>query len=203
MRLRSRSERKAVRKYDDLDYHDHQQDELRQRTPKPVDSSLCYRGRVVEYNPNLRPAVFPTIPLDQEVEERWEGGEDGVEAVPSLTAQSTYQPLIVENDRSNQGPELSRQSFDFSAFKHFDMFASTSMNDRWSRDLDRNLKMSPVRTPSPKSLKRSNGPENKVYVQNLKLLDKFSDRTETDWNIADMETSDEDEVERSSDNPKV
>lgn len=53
--------------------------------------------------------------------------------------------------------------------------------------------MSPPRTPSP--LIRSCSPTSNVEMRNRSLVAKFNARTDYDWNIAEMETSDEDEPE--------
>ena len=195
MKLRTASERRTTQKYDNTDIHDRHQDEVLQRisTPQLLDPRLCYRGPVIEHNPNLRPAAFPTIPLDQDIEDSEVRIESG------LPLPSPLDPPLVKNARNDERLQES-QSFDFAHFKDPEMFAATSIDDRWSRDLGKNLRDSQLRTPSPKTLKRSNGPERKIYMQNMKILDKFSRRTEMDWNIAEMATS-EDEAE--THHPKV
>lgn len=196
MRLRTASERRTTQKYDDTDIHDRHQDEVLQRISPPqlLDPRLCYRGPVIEHNPNLRPAAFPTIPLDQEI-------EDCEVRVEPLPLPSPLNQPLVKNVRNADRLLDSSQPFDFAGFKDPEMFAATSIDDRWSRDLGKNLRDSQLRTPSPKTLKRSNGPENKIYMQNMKILDRFSRRTEMDWNIAEMATS-EDEAEETH-HPKV
>ena len=181
---------RPVHKYDDIDYHDYHQDEVGQRTSPLALDRQAYRGRVIEYNPNLRPAVFPTIPLDEEV------SDSATECVnqPSQYSPLSYQQNQYEKSDSERRADTVHQSFDFSSFRDPQMFATVTTNDRWSHELDKDLMTLPSRTPSPKSSK-SNGSGNKIYVQNLKLMEKLDKRTEMDWNIAEMETSEEDEVE--------
>lgn len=200
MRLRTPSERRTTQKYDDTDIHDHHQDEVLQRisTPQLVNPRLQYRGLVTEFNPNLRPAAFPTIPLDQEIEDSEVRVEPGLPQPSPLTNQRH----LLKNARNDERRPDSSHPFDFAPFKDPEMFAATSIDDRWSRDLGKNLRNSQLRTPSPKTLKKSNGPENRIYMQNMKILDRFRRRTEMDWNIAEMVTS-EDEAEEMQHHPKV
>ena len=116
-----RSSIKTPQKYDDLDYQDHNQDEVHQRTPHPEKKMIAYIGPIVEFNPNLRPAVFPTIPLDQVVdEEAWQRSKLG----------HTQPHTASANGRSNQALQRPFRPFDLSSFNHPQMFASTSPSGR-------------------------------------------------------------------------
>ncbi|KAL8782592.1 MAG: hypothetical protein Q9195_009615 [Heterodermia aff. obscurata] len=192
MQLRDRDGLKTPQRYDNLEYQDRHQNEERQHHDEPETSNDVYRGPVIQYNPHLRPAVFPTIPLDQEVDESlFTSSEIKLQNAPSPRRATQYpQPEDITN--SSQSDASSHTLLGDPA-----MFSITSTDDRWSRELNRDLNTSPARTTSPKmsSAKPAVGIGSKIWNDNMKKLDLLSKRTETDWNIAEMETSEEDEAE--------
>ena len=163
-----RSSTYAPQKYDDLDFHDHNQDRVRERTPVKMTGQYC--GPVVAYNPNLRPAIFPTIPLDHEADE-----DANVHVLSGQSGRTPQSPrpddAILHSStsaigRSNPGPGSPSQSefFDFASFRDPQMFLSTP-NSGWApHERSRSLIMTPPRSPSPTG---DNGPGNKVYMENL------------------------------------
>ena len=198
MRLRDRGTLKTPQRYDNVDYQDRNLNEARQHSAESEsDAQLRYTGPVIQYNPNLRPAVFPTIPLDQEVDESL--FTSSVVNVQNATAQhpqpaaQTPQPEDVGNGRQS---DTSSQTLRGSPLSDSEMATSTYTDDRWSRELNRGLNTPPLRPSSPKMpAKPTAGIGSKVWNENMKKLDMLYKRTETDWNIAEMETSDEDEAE--------
>ena len=116
-----RSSIKTPQKYDDLDYQDHNQEEVHQRTPHPEKKMIAYTGRIIEYNPNIRPAVFPTIPLDQEVDE---------DAWQRSKYSHSQRHAVSGNGSSNPASQRPSRSFDLSSFNHPQMFASTPPSGR-------------------------------------------------------------------------
>ena len=123
-----RSSIKTPQKYDDLDYQDHNQEEVHQRTPHPEKKIIAYTGPIVEYNPNLRPAVFPTIPLDQEIdEEAWQRSK-----------YSHIQRHAASGiGRSNSTSQRPSRPFDLSSFNHPQIFAITPPSDLLPLELNR------------------------------------------------------------------
>lgn len=197
MRLRSNSALRTPQRYDNADYQDRHQNEVRQHTVEP-EASDVYRGRVIPYNPNLRPAVFPTIPLDQEVDESLFTPSEVNKNAPSQPPQRATKLSHAEIESGHQS-DTSSHTLRFSPSSDPEMFAFASTDDRWSRELNKDLNTSPLRASSPKMLpKNSVGMGSKVWNENMKKLDTLAKRTETDWNIAEMETSEEDEAEESN-----
>ena len=203
MKLRSGSALRTPQRYDDADYQDRHQNEVRQHTVES-EASDVYRGPVIEFNPNLRPAVFPTIPLDQEVDESLFTASEVSQNAPAQRATKPSQPDVESGYQS----DTSSHTLRFSPSSDPEMFAFTSTDDRWSRELNKEVNTSPLRPSSPKMLPKTTvGTGSKVWNENMKKLDALAKRTETDWNIAEMETSEEDEAEESKaqaqHNPKV
>ena len=44
--------------------------------------------------------------------------------------------------------------------------------------------------------RQGNGPANPVWASNMGIIDKMANRTDEDWLLAEMETSDEEEIVR-------
>lgn len=55
------------------------------------------------------------------------------------------------------------------------------------------LKKSSQETDEIQGGRWSNGPNNPVYMSNMKVMEELGERTEEDWFMAEMETSDEEE----------
>ena len=189
MNLRKSIKRRTF--YDDRDYHDPNLSGcILPAAPKPV--KLAYKGKVVEFNPQLRPAVFPTISLGQVVEEPTIKEPRPPESSESSTSNPKTQPSTLSTTFHNQvqavDPLHDRPDSGDSAFDVSNMYTSLD-KAMWSR----RLTMSLGQTPSPTREMSSNGPENPVFAHNMKLMDKWSKRTDEDWAAVEMETSDEDE----------
>ena len=196
MRLRDRDALKTPQRYDNVDYEDRHLNEARQQSGEP-ESLNAYRGPVIEYNPNLRPAVFPTIPLDQEVDESlFTPPEVNLQNAPLQHPQRATRTSQPEDVGSSHQSDASSHTLRASPSSDSEMFSFSSTDDRWSRELNRDINTSPLGPSSPKMpAKPDVGIGSKVWNDNMKKLDKLSKRTETDWNIAEMETSEEDEAE--------
>ena len=192
--------------YDDKDYRDPHQDEVYRAPPKPA-KKPAYQGQVVEYNPDLRPAVFPTIPIGQVVREPVEEVETRIdcESLPTspiplesraqltsstdaptdaanlltLTSQNTSQPA----DQPEQPSQASRSAFDVSG-----MFTSLDHKE-WAQ----RLAFPPGRSPSPDRRTSASCMDNPVFARNMGLMEKLSQRTDEEWVEAEMATSEEEE----------
>ena len=199
MGLRDRGAIKSPQRYDNENYEDCHVNGVRRGAHK---EELVYRGPVIEYNPNLRPAVFPTIPLDQEVDESLFTAVAVNQDAPSVSQQLQRDPQTPQPDVGNGHQSVSSHTLSshtalgFPSPTSLEMFILPSTDDRWSRELNRDLNTPPLRTSSPNMLaKPIAGIGSKVWSENMRNLDKFYKRTEADWNIAGMETSEEDEAE--------
>ena len=208
MRLRDRDALKTPQRYDNVDYEDRHLSEGRQQSGEP-ESLNAYRGPVIEYNPNLRPAVFPTIPLDQEVDESlFTPTEVNLQNAPSQHPQRATQIPQPDDIWIAHQSDTSSHTLRASPSRNSEMYTFLSTDDRWSRELNRDINTSPHRASSPKMpAKPDVGIGSRVWNANMKKLDKLSRMTETDWNVAEMETSEEDEAEetktKAQHNPKV
>lgn len=188
MNLRKKIKRRTF--YDDQDYHDPNQAEVYRAPPKPVKSA--YTGKVIEFNPQLRPAVFPTIPLAQVVEE-----PKNEASGPDLSESPNTEPINQLSRITSPTPDTPVQSVDSLPEQPdqresvFDVSSMSTSIDKvvWARKLT----MPPERTPSPTYRTRSNRPENPVFENNMALMEKLSERTDEEWAAAEMATSDEDE----------
>lgn len=122
----------------------------------------------VEYNPSLRPAAFPTL--------------DRVQIVPSKQDNAT------EASSTKSGQQA----------------ATISIPERTLSQTNTAKSRTPIRTEprtghmpasavEDENRAASNCHQNPVYASNLQLSQMWSQRTEHDWNIQEMETSDEEE----------
>lgn len=181
--------------YDDKDYHDPNLDQVRR--PPPKSTKPTYTGQVIEYNPNLRPAVFPTIPLDQEVKEPAEetsaldSSNEGQDA--GATPQPSTPPPDTANTLSHHPPSrcLSADSeHEESAFDMSSMYTSADQLE-WSG----RLRMPLGRSSSPERVMGCNGLGNPTFAKNWKRMVKLGRRTDQEMIEAEMATSDEDASE--------
>ena len=189
--------------YDDKDYRDPHQDEVHRPTPQPS-KEPTYKGEVIEFNPNLRPAAFPTIPLNQVIEESVkEGGTHVGEArqtLPSWSKQrASFIPPTNAGDLPNSIPSNNSQSYPVQQpsqeSRSFDVSSMFTLLDH--KEWSQKLANSPSRSRSRSSGRRvgASRPENSTYARNLNLMDKFDKRTDEEWVEAEMATSDEEECE--------
>lgn len=168
MELRKSSSRKAPRRYED-----ELEEEHGQPSSVRVARHNAYRGKVIEYNPQLPAAAFPTL---------------NPGTLPPENQQRSN-----ANPAAKQRKETQTRS---SLFSHHDPSTSSLQQD--------SLQISPQAMPATlqqpgmafgasNSLHTSdNGPGNPVWEKNMAQMALFGNRTEEDWNIAEMESSDED-----------
>ena len=188
MNLRKNIKRRTF--YDDQDYHDPNQAEVYRTPPKPT--KQAYTGKVIEVNPRQRPAVFPTNPIGQVVEEPKKGASESdlsespnlkpIHQLSTITSPAPGTPVQFV-DTLHEQPDHRESAFDVSS-----MYTSVDQA-MWAR----RLTISPERTPSPTYRIGSNRTENPVFANNMALMEKLSKRTDEEWAAAEMATSDEDE----------
>lgn len=156
MELRKSSSRKAPRRYED-----ELEEEHGQPSSVRVARHNAYRGRVVEYNPQLPPAAFPTLDAG---------------ASPPKQRKETQIPS--------------------SSFSHRDPSTSSLQQDSLqipSQAMQATLEQPRMAFATSNSLHTSdNGPGNPIWEKNMARMALLGERTEEDWNIAEMESSDED-----------
>ncbi|KAL8761384.1 MAG: hypothetical protein Q9184_002479 [Pyrenodesmia sp. 2 TL-2023] len=168
MELRKSSSRKAPRRYvDELEEEHGQPSSVR------VAHHNAYRGRVIEYNPQLPPAAFPTL---------------NAGASPPKDQQGSNVNVPAKQRKETQIPS--------SAFFYHDPSALSLQQDGLqiaSQAMPATLQQPSMALGTSNSLYTSdNGPGNSVWERNMAQMARLGKRTEEDWNIAEMESSDED-----------
>jgi hypothetical protein len=186
--------------YDDQDFRDPHQDEVYRAPPTPT-KQPAYQGQVVKYNPRLRPAAFPTIPLGlvvvQTGKEVTTHSVSEPQAIPltrpevTVRANRSSGALKVPISQSQNAPQsdnaLQCQPGDSEfAFDVSDMFTSIDQKE-WS------WRLSPARSPSLERQVSACDVENPLYTKNMALMERLSKWTDEEWAEAEMATSDEEE----------
>ncbi len=214
MQTRGRESIRAPKKYDGLVAHDNSEEEIYQPTLAQR-RSLAYRGKVIEFNPNLPPAAFPTLELGQRRDN----------STPILNQNAMRDPPVEQNNRNlpcemhrSAYSTLNTSTFNTTALHSSEFNRYAVQTPSLDTDLLRNhpdvsdgmeTPVSPRSAPItplsayPMAMKRSSQGEerwntnselqNPVYANNMEILKRLDARTEEDWNIAEMETSDDGE----------
>lgn len=189
MQTRGRENIKAPVKYDGLVAHDNSEEELYRPTVAQRRSS-AYRGKVIEFNPNLPPAAFPTLELGQ----RRESNAPMVNytGMRDMTTEQTNRYLPCEMHRSAY-PTPNTSTFYQTSLRspQFRNSASTVLRSAPITPQSAYLMEKKWSNQGWKGWDTSNNLQNPVYANNLKTMKRLDARTEEDWNIAEMETSDE------------
>ncbi|KAL8886675.1 MAG: hypothetical protein Q9192_006445 [Flavoplaca navasiana] len=200
MRLRNRNERKAPRRYvEELEIAREEEEEGAQsqkyviRLPKHG----AYRGPVIEFNPDLPPALFPT--LDPRVSNI---APESSRAIHTHTTQhnpsddpspSPYQP---EEQRPSEAkfepapdmPNGNRRppGFDPRLWREF-------------RPCNPGLDMVPFQ--GPEIYDTSNEPHNPVWMDNMRRMEEMGNMDDYEIEVANMATSDEEEDPKDNEKP--
>ena len=124
----------------------------------------------IEYNPDLRRAAFPTLD-------------------PAQTA------LNKQDHVAEPSETKSRQQADTVSIGVRPLGQLDSATSRASDQIEARTGNTPAIAVEDENRRASNCHDNPVYVRNLQLSQKWSQRTEHDWNIQEMETSDEEELQ--------
>lgn len=125
---------------------------------------------IIEYNPDLRPAAFPTLD-------------------PAQTALSE-QDHVVEPSETK-----SRQQADTVSIVQRPLRQLDSATSRAPDQIEARTGITPGIAVEDENRRASNCDDNPVYVRNMQLSQQWSQRTDHDWNIQEMETSDEEELQ--------
>ncbi len=182
MQLRDRRKKKAPKRYvDELEQEEEEEGGQSQNLLLPSARHGAYRGPVIEFNPDLTPAAFPT--LDPRANNAFHPSshvhttQHKNSADPS--ASSTHQQ---QQERSPSEADLNYQSMDstdrrmISEFRQFD---------------PHHLLMNPLMGAPCHDT--SNGPDNPVWRNNMRIMDDMGKMTDEELIMAEMATSDEDE----------
>ena len=167
------------------------------RKPKPKKSA--YRGKVIEYNPNLPPAAFPTLDHPDYVHN---GGnipfdlDSHVSGLRSRNASQSHSPSSTPDPLGRDCP-----SEDINVIgKNPAMISATADS---AHDGIQSLKQTSTheqrrsRTSTPSSIygePTDNGPRNPTWVSNMARMKEAGRMSDLDRNMLDMETSDEEDA---------
>lgn len=191
---------KARTFYDDRDFRDPHQDEVYRALPIPT-RQPGFRGQVIDYNPRLRPAAFPTIPLGQVIAQTGEEvtthtvselkaipfTRPEVTAAANASSSALELPISQSQNASQAADAFQGQPGDTEfPLNVSDMFTSIDQKD-WSR------RLSPARSPSLERQISVSDKGNPVYTKNMELMERLSKRTDEEWAEAEMATSDEED----------
>ncbi|KAL8977886.1 MAG: hypothetical protein Q9177_006541, partial [Variospora cf. flavescens] len=147
----------------------------------------AYRGPVIEYNPNLPPAAFPTL--------------DPRQPTPAPRYQQQMDRHIPSNPRRRNGNPTPSPPYrpPPSNFSDADLNHSFPLRKTFSESSHGN--MAGIGQAS-RSHHMDNGIGNPIWEGNMAIMEKLSKRTDEDWVMAEMETSDEGESSSPQTKPK-
>ena len=209
--LRKRKNIKAPRRFDDDDYgsspresslrENHSKDEnsrespqleqLRWPSPPPKRSTKknAYRGSVIEFNPNLPLAVFPTLgkPWPNEISDQ---DQHNIHTELPILDLSDEQAAVADSLVSGNGPHQRVNSP--TMFSSPIRALSDSIRPRFgpSITIDRAMGVAPTYNGLGPM---DNGPQNPIWASNVKKIGELARRTSFDWIMHEMDTSDEEE----------
>ncbi|KAL8858787.1 MAG: hypothetical protein Q9178_004704 [Gyalolechia marmorata] len=187
MQLRDRRKKKAPKRY--VDELEQQEEEGGQSQNLPLPSSRhgAYRGPVVEFNPDLTPAAFPTLdPRENNASypsSHVHTTQRKNSADPS--ASSTHHQ---QQERSPSEADLNYQSMDGTKLR---------LNSEFRQNDPHHLLMNPFMGAPLHDT--SNGPDNPVWRNNMRIMEDMGKMTDEELIMAEMATSDEDEEPKIND----
>ena len=167
------------------------------KTPKIKKSA--YRGKVIEYNPNLPPAAFPTLDHPDYVHN---GGHIPYDPDSHLSGSRSRNASQSRSESSTPDP-LGRDcpSEDIDVIGQNPAMRSATAG--LTRDGIRGLNQTSTheqrrsRTSMPSSIygePTDNGPRNPIWLSNMARMEEAGRMSDLDRNILDMETSDEEDA---------
>ncbi|KAL9017246.1 MAG: hypothetical protein Q9185_005411 [Variospora sp. 1 TL-2023] len=147
----------------------------------------AYRGPVIEYNPNLPPAAFPTL--------------DPRQPTPAPGYQQQMDRHIPSNPRRRNGNPTPSPPYrpPPSNFSHRDLNHSFPLRKTSSQS---SYGIMAGIGQASRSHHMDNGIGNPIWEGNMAIMEKLSKRTDEDWVMAEMETSDEGESSSQQTKPK-
>ena len=158
------------------------------RKPKPKKSA--YRGKVIEYNPNLPPAAFPTLDHPDYVHN---GGNIPFNLDSHLSGLRSRDASQSDSEASTPDPlgrDCPGEEIDVTG-KNPAMISATADKQTSTNEQRRS------RTSMPSSIygePTDNGPRNPTWLSNMARMEEAGRMSELYRNILDMETSDEEDA---------
>ncbi|KAL8956910.1 MAG: hypothetical protein Q9193_005687 [Seirophora villosa] len=146
------------------------------RSPSVTSRPKPYRGKVIEHNPDLPPAAFPTLDPRRPTPPRNNQQQLNHQKMPSTQRKPAHSPTV-------SPPHQQPATF----------FSNRDLNHPFSlRDPVFDYPLDNMTGFDPSSQQRmDNGIGNPIWERNMALLDGFDKRTDLEWEEAEMATSDE------------
>lgn len=189
MQLRNRHERKAPRRYvEELELtREEQEGAQSQKTTTNLPKRGTYRGPVIEFNPDLSPAVFPTLdPRESNF------AQDSSHAHHTQNTQHNFSD---GPSSPSPHPEEHRPSSEAAQNMSNGNRRTHGFDPRLFREFrppnPNNLDMIPF--GGPEIYDTSNGPHNPVWSDNMRRMEVVNNMDEYEIEAANMATSDEEE----------
>lgn len=160
------------------------------RNPKP--KSRAYRGKVIEFNPNLPPAAFPTLDHPDYVHN---GGRIAVDLEPQLNPRLTgFEAINPDSLASGCHQKKVELTEDLPTM-------TTATTDFTHQEPQSVMQTSTTIQNTPRASVTSsmygestdNGPQNPIWASNMARMEEAGRMNDLDRNILEMETSDEDD----------
>ena len=207
--LRKRKDIKAPRRYDDDNYGSSpresstrencskdedsreslQLEQLRWPSPPPKRSTKknACRGPVIEFNPNLPPAAFPTLdkPWPNQISDQDQHNMHPELPIPDL---SDEQAAVADSSVSGNGPHQRVNPPTMFSTPTRAPSGSTRPRLGPSITVDRAMGVAPIYNGLGSM---DNGPQNPIWASNVKKIGELVRRTSFDWIMHEMDTSDE------------
>lgn len=146
------------------------------RSPSVTSQPKAYRGKVIEHNPDLPPAAFPTLDPRRPTPPRTNQQQLNHQKMPSNQRNHAHSPTA---SPPHQQPATN--------------FSNRDLNHPFSlRDPVFDYPLDNMTGFDPSSQQHmDNGVGNPIWERNMALLDGFEQRTDLEWEEAEMATSDE------------
>ena len=166
---------------------------------KPKTKRSAYRGKVIEYNPNLPPAAFPTLDHPDYVHN---GGNIPFDLDSHLSGSRSRNASQSHSESSTAGPlgrdcpsedidDMGKNPAMTSAMAGSTRGAIQSLKQMSTHEQGRS------RTSMPSSIygePTDNGPRNPTWLSNMARMEEAGRMTDLQRNMLDMETSDEEDA---------
>ena len=171
---------------------------------KPEPKKSAYRGKVIEYNPNLPPAAFPTLDHPDYVHN---GGNIPFDLDAHLSGVRSRNASQSHSESSTPDP-LRRDcpSEDIDVIGNDPAMISDTADSARGGIQTSTREQRRSRTSMPSSIygePTDNGPRNPIWLSNMARMEEAGRMTDLQRNMLDMETSDEEEEDAAARPTKI
>lgn len=192
--MKLRKTRKAPKRYDDYEWEEEDQEEVRATIPSPkarARPTFRLQPDNPPYNPNLSPASFPTLDFD----------------VPCKANSTAVRPshgtspksLVINTNIRNQIEWLRNRQLEAQKPERpsipipppYEIPPGFEPGSIYGTSFRTEAQSNRAETIWPQDHLRSD-----VYLRNMEILERMANMTDDDWNILEMMTSDEEASSR-------